>query len=364
VSTAGFRRFPAAVLAEQARALLSGWGFPPEMVAAAADALVDADLMGIDSHGTALLPIYRQFLDDGRFNKAAAPRVERETPASALLDGDGALGQWPATLATDLAVAKARQTGLAAVAVHGSNHFGAAGFYARRAAEQGFVALVASNVFSPAIVPTGGRIARFGTNPLAFAAPAGRHRPFLFDMATSTVALGRVKKAAWRGERVPFGWVLGPDGQPTDDPDLGWSTRLATPLGGTPELSSHKGTGLAAMVEILGGVLARATLAPLRQAPSEGRRPGGIGHFFLLLDPGLFGPPETFRDLLDEMIDALRATPPIDPAQPVLVAGDPEYAARDERERAGVPLPNALVDALRGLAEEAGVPFLLEEGKQ
>ena len=344
-------------LRAQVEAVLSAWGFGDDAVGAAADALAWADLRGIASHGIAMLPVYEGWHRDGRFDVAARPRVVRESPVTATVDGGSGLGFAAARDAMRLAVAKARSTGLAAVAVRRSNHFGAAGHYAEMAARAGLVGLCTTSTVSPAIVPTGGRDARFGTNPIAFAAPGAEGPPFLLDMATSTVALGRLMSAAWRGEPVPEGWALDASGHPTTDPQAGYRARRATPLGGLPELSSHKGTGLAAMVEVLSALLPGATPA---MDEGGGRARGDVGHFVLALDPAAFRGDDGFGAAVDAMCARLRATPPVDPARPVMAAGDPERAALARSRAEGVPLPAALVDALRGLAARAGCAWHLE----
>jgi LDH2 family malate/lactate/ureidoglycolate dehydrogenase len=134
-----------------------------------------------------------------------------------------------------------------------------------------------------------------------------------------------------------------------------------TPLGGTPELASHKGYGLAMMVHILGGALAGGSFSPIRRRTQTPADPDNIGHFFLAIDPEIFRPLAEFQADLDTVLDTLRGTRPADPAQPVLVAGDPEAATREERLRHGIPLPAKLVRRLRQVAERAGVPFLLDE---
>lgn len=337
-------------------AVLSGWGFGGDAVGAAADGLAWADARGIASHGIAMLPIYEGWHRDGRFDASATPRVVRETAVTATLDGGSGLGFAAARDAMRLAIAKARTAGLAAVAVRGSNHFGAAGHYAEMAALAGLVGLCTTSTVSAAIVPTGGRDARFGTNPIAFAAPGAEGPPFLLDMATSTVALGRLMTAAWRGEPVPEGWALDADGRPTTDPQVGYRARRATPLGGLPELSSHKGTGLAAMVEVLSALLPGATPA---MEGAGGRARGDVGHFVLVLDPAAFRDDDGFGAAVDAMCARLRATPPVDPARPVRVPGDPERDALARSRVEGVPLPLALVDALRGVVARAGCAWCL-----
>jgi LDH2 family malate/lactate/ureidoglycolate dehydrogenase len=343
-------------LRAQAGEILEAWGFGPDAVTTAVDGLVWADLRGIASHGVAMLPIYEGWLRAGRFDVAARPTVVAEGPAIATVDGGSGMGFATAHAAMTLAIAKARRLGLAAVAARRSNHFGAAGRWATMASDAGLIGLVTSSTVSPAIVPTGGLAARFGTNPIAFAAPGECGAPFVLDMATSTVALGRLMVASLRGEHVPQGWALGPDGRPTTDPALGYRSRLATPLGALPELSSHKGSGLAAMVEILSVLLSGATLS--MDDPGPGAR-GDVGHCFVVLDPRAFGGGEGFGAALDAMLGRLRATPAADPLRPVLAAGDPERAALARAREHGVVLPRALVEALRGVADRAKCPWVL-----
>lgn len=347
-AAAGPLRVDEGALRAQVAAVLTAWGFPAGAVAAAVDALAWADLRGIPSHGIAMLPIYESWLRAGRFDVRAEPVVVSETPVLATVDGRSGLGFPAARVGMRTAIDKARRTGLAAVAVRRSNHFGAAGHWAAMASDAGLIGVALTSTVSAAIVPTGGLQARFGTNPIAFAAPGAQDDAFLLDMATSTVALGRLMMAAIRGEPVPAGWALGPDGRPTTDPALGYRSRLATPLGGLPELSSHKGSGLAAMVEILSVLLPGATLS--MDDPGPGAL-GDVGHFFAVADPAAFRGDDGFGAALDAMLARLRATPAADPRRPVLAAGDPERAALARSRERGVELPAALVDALRALAD-------------
>jgi LDH2 family malate/lactate/ureidoglycolate dehydrogenase len=174
-------------------------------------------------------------------------------------------------------------------------------------------------------------------------------------MATSTVSLGKLLTAWRKGRSVPAGWALDPAGAPVTDGRRAYEHRLLTPLGGSAEMSSHKGYGLAAMVEVLSSVL--PGMPAWREAPSPHRL---IGHAFLVLDPHRFREGDDFETDLDVMMEALRATSPIDPSQPVLVPGDPEHAARSERDRVGIPLTRSVVEDIRAVAYESGVPFVLD----
>jgi LDH2 family malate/lactate/ureidoglycolate dehydrogenase len=268
----------------------------------------------------------------------------------------------------EMAIAKAKTMSVGVVLVRNSHHFGAAGHYAALAAKQGLVGMVTSATRSINTVPTRGTIPLLGTNPIAFAAPAKRNRPFLLDMATSSTAANKVKVYELNGKALPAGWVLDAKGVPVTDATLAMDTLFnrkahggggLTPLGGTPEQASHKGYGLAMMVHILGGVLSGASFSPIRNRTQRPQDPDNLGHFFMAIDPDAFRDEGEFEDDLDEVIDILHATPPIDPAKPVLVAGDPEAATREERLRDGVPIPQTLADQLRKVCESCDAPFLL-----
>ncbi len=352
-------RIAADPLSRQVEEILRAWGMSAEHALITAARLHHADIRGIDSHGVALLPLYSQLRAEGRIKFQPAIRVLRDSPVTALIDADHGLGHVPSTQAMQLAIDKCRQSGLAAVAVRNSNHFGAAGAYALMAAQTGLIGLAFTSVWNLAIVPTFGADPMFGTNPIAFAAPGERHRVFYLDMATSTVAIGKLKLAALHGKPLEPGWALDATGQVTTDPGIALESRRLTPLGGTRPLGSHKGYGLAAMVEILCTMLAGAWYAPTREARHPGERHVNIGHFFLAIDPKSFRAAGEFEQDLDHMIDALHACRRADPAQPVWVAGDPEAQAMEERSSLGIPVPEALLAQLRSIAVECGVAWRL-----
>jgi LDH2 family malate/lactate/ureidoglycolate dehydrogenase len=346
------RHVPAALWCRQAEDIFAAWGMSAEHAATIADALTAADLMGIDSHGLALLSLYEQQLRSGGANPRPDIRVVLDHAAVALIDADASFGQVPGMMAVDMAAGRAETYGIAAVAIRNSNHYGAAGIYARRLAERGLVGISTSSVWRPAIVPTGGIEPRLGTNPIAFAAPCRNGRPFLLDMATSAAAIGKLRLAQRAEKPIPEGWALTRDGKPQIDPGEALLDVLLVPLGG------YKGFGLATMVEILSSTLSGAAQAPLRGAP-EGRH--DVGHFVLALDPALLrGSREDFAEDMERMVEALRATAPLESDAAVMVAGDPEYRREDERLAHGIPLPDKLERQLRDIAERAGAPFHLE----
>lgn len=343
----------------QIKAILGAWGMAEPALSITTKVMLWADLRGIDSHGISMIQAsYRRMRDEGVIELDPKIEIVVDLPAVATIDGGGGLGHYPSVRAMELAIAKCRQAGVGAVAVRNSNHYGAAGYYAWMAAEAGLIGLSTSGVYAAATVPTFAAEPMFGTNPMAFAAPARRNRPFVLDMATSTVAIGKVVLAQRAGKSLPVGWSLDEQGQPLTDAARARVLRRMTPLGGTRELGSHKGYGLAMMVEILSSTLAGATFAATAGARASGT-PYDVGHFFLALDPGAFRSKDGFLDDLDDMIDALHAVRPADAGQPVLVAGDPEAEIEARRRIEGIPLSTVLIDDLREIARAANAEFTL-----
>ena len=336
------RRVSEQSLRRQVLAILASWGMTEEAASITADHLLYADLCGIDSHGVGMLLHYHRALREGAITVPAEVRVVSETPASALLDGGCGLGHLPADRAMRTAIAKAREAGAAAVAVRNSGHFGAAGSYVRMATEAGLLGLATTNTLEPAVIPTFGAEPILGTNAFAFAAPSATGTDFVLDMATSTASLGK-SWTRWReGRSIPRGWAIDSRGKPIRNGRVAAVQRRLTPLGSSPENASHKGYGLAAMIEILCAAL-----------------PGGrsIGHFFFAIDPTRFRDEGDVESDVDALAARLRATRPIDPGRSVLVAGDPEREARKRRLESGIPLSRSVIEDLRTVARGSGVPF-------
>jgi LDH2 family malate/lactate/ureidoglycolate dehydrogenase len=259
-----------------------------------------------------------------------------------------------------MAIDKAKNNGMASIAVRNSAHYGAAGYYSRMAAREGLIGMAFTNTSAPHVVPTFAAEGRLGTNPIAFTAPAKRHPPFNLDMATSTVAGGKIRNKAVEKQPLPLGWIVDANGKPTTDSSGYFDGVKMTPLGGTRDLGSHKGYGLAAMVEILSAALPGASLV---MSENHGKRTPGtmeIGHFFMAINPTFFRPSGDFEATVDELIDDLHRTEPVDPKQPVMVAGEPEDQIAAERQANGIPIPPGLRETIRKLAAETGAPFLLD----
>jgi len=358
-------RVPSKKINEQLVSVFHAWGMSGAHADVTAEMMVETDLRGVDSHGISMLPTYDQEFRNGRLNMRPVFKTVREAPAIALIDADASLGHPVSAHAMNLAVDKCRQTGVAVVSVFNSHHFGAAGCYSKIAADRGVIGMVTSGTRGVTMVPTFAAEPVMGTNPIAFAAPARRNPPFQLDMATTTVAAGKVKVYKLNHRPLPSGWVV--DGAGASVTEEAEAFRYVferpeggiTPLGGTREAGSHKGYGLAVMVHILGAVLSGGSFSPLRNRTQKPSDPHNIGHFFLAIDPRAFRDEGAFEDDLDQVIDVLHGAKRADAAQPVLVAGDPEMATRQERLEAGVPIPDDLMAQLRGVADRAGVPFVL-----
>jgi LDH2 family malate/lactate/ureidoglycolate dehydrogenase len=249
---------------------------------------------------------------------------------------------------------------MAAAAVYNSAHFGATGYYTLMAAKAGLIGFGCTSASSLQVAPTFGKQAKFGTDPLSFAAPSADGVPFLLDMATTTVAAGRIRNKANEGLPAPDGWLLDAEGRPSNDPLVAREKGgFMTSLGGSPENSSYKGYGLAAMVNILGSCLSGATLIT---DPMHTKKPQGmdIGHFFMAIDPALFREQSEFEADVARFCNDLRATTPADPAQPVMVAGDPQWKFAAQRLKDGIPVGPGLLGQVRQIAQAAAAPWLLD----
>ena len=346
-------RINAEVLERFCAEVLTRFGLEPEDAEISARVLLASDLRGIDSHGLPRMPMYTDRLRHGAVNLHPNFRVVAETPATIAFDADNGMGHPAAYRAMQRCIEKAKETGLCMATVRQSNHFGIAGFYAMMALEAGLCGMAMTNA-TPLVVPTFAREPYLSTAPIAIAIPAGKERPIVIDMATSTVAWGKVEIARREEKPIPEGWALDREGRDTTDPHAAVSL---TPLGWTRELGSHKGYGLALFVEVLCGQLAGAAwsryVSGSRTVPP---RPANIGHAFMAWRIDAFRPEEEFRAEMDQMLAELRAAEPIEGQARVYVPGDPEDIALADRLERGIPVHPTVVEQLRALGAETGVP--------
>ena len=338
------------------RALLAPHGVPDKDAAIIAGCLVSADLRGIDTHGLSRLPGYLDRVRRGLINPRPTLAPKRVTPVAAALDGQDAFGFVVGMRAIEEAIAMAREFGIGIVAARRSTHFGMAASYVLPAVEAGFVALVFSNA-SPAMPPWGGREPLLGTNPFAAGAPAGKFPAFLLDMSPAVAARGKIRRAERRGEKIPLGYALDADGRPTTDPTAALGG-VVLPIGG------YKGSGLAMLMDIFGGVLSGAGYGGgVADQYKVYDRPQDVGHFFLAMRPDLFVSDRDYRDRMDTLIERARGVPKAEGVAEILIAGEPERRYEEQRRREGIPYSAAEIGPLQEEAARAGVAPLAVSGR-
>lgn len=340
-------KIPVSELEKFCRAALRKAGVSENDACITADVLVTTDSWGVFTHGMQSLRGYVRRLRAGGLKANAVPTVVKEEPGWALIDGDSGLGMVTAVFAMRTAMAKARSTGIAYAGVRNSCHFGAAGFYAMLAAQEGFFALAMSNDI-PTVSAPGARGPVLGSNPFAFACPGGKKKPILLDMATSTVAGGKVFAAAARGQKIPSDWIVDRNGLPTDDPTRFPGEGALTPMAG------HKGYGLALMVEVLSAVVTGAAMT--RQVVSwmsdDPALPTGHGAAFFALDLSMITSLAEFEKRIEDLIAELAAAPRAAGAERIYLPGEMEWDRRERALRDGIELPEDVLESLRGLVKD------------
>jgi len=350
-----FKRVKVEKLFELMKRLFLANGLPEQDAHTAADALVSADIRGIDSHGASRMPYYISKLKNGTVNPKPNIRILNELPATALLDGDDGLGPVVAKKAMEIAIEKAKNVGAGLVSVRRSNHFGIAAYYSMMALKEGMIGLAMTNAVS-LVVPTFGAKAMLGTNPLSLAVPAGKLRPFVLDMATSAVPLGKIELAIKNNQKIPAGWLYDNTGEFTDDPTMILKGGALAPLGGTRELGGHKGYGLAMMVDILSAILSDANYGAKQEGLMSMRKePSNVGHFFMAVRVDGFRPLEEFGRTMDDALTALKESPKAKGQERIYIHGEPEFEYEDERRKLGIPLHPQVILSLSILAKADGI---------
>ncbi len=332
---------------------------PPSDAAIAADVLVQADLRGVDSHGINNLSQYIEPLRLGELNPKPTVTKITETSTTALLDGDGGMGLVVGAKAMELCITKAQLSGVGIATVRRSRHFGMAAYHAMMCLPYNMIGVALTNNSSPAIVPTYGNEPMLATNPISVAAPTRNEIPFVLDMATSVVAFSKIGAALTKGEKIPAGWVVDDAGNPINDALEAWNGRRILPLGSTPDGSSHKGYGLAVLVDILTGVLSGGCYGNMatRLPHADPKIRESSSHFFLALRVDVFRPIEEFKDAMDDMLSALRNSAKAPGCNRIYTHGEKEFETLKNRIKYGIPYHAAFVDQLHALSKEYNVPF-------
>ena len=338
------------------------FGVPEEDARTAAAVLQSADLRGIDSHGVARLHSYFDMLTLGRIEPKANVTIVRETPSTATVDGGNGLGLVVGPKANAIAMEKAVAAGSGWVSVRNTNHFGIAGYYVLQALERDLIGWAMTNT-TRLVAPLWGAERMLGTNPIAIAFPGLEEPAIVIDMATTAAAYGKIEIARRAGKRIPTGWAIDRAGATTTDPNAMIDGGAMLPLGSDRDRGGHKGYGLAVMVDVLSAVLSGANWGPfvppfaLRQEIPTRSVGKGIGHFFGALRIDAFIEKDEFKRQIDELVRTLRKTRPAPGTTGPLIPGDPERAAEKTRGREGIPLVTAVVDELRDISRQTGIPL-------
>jgi L-2-hydroxycarboxylate dehydrogenase (NAD+) len=344
-------RFPAAQLEDFiARALVSV-GLHPEDAADCGRLMVGSDLAGFHTHGIFRLGQYVKRIRAGGINVAPDIRIVEEAPATAVVDGDNAMGHLVVQYATRVAIDKALEAGCAWVGARHSNHAGAAAVYVAMAAERNLVALYGTNGSANHMAPWGSSDLLLGTNPIAAAIPGYEEPPVVMDIATTVSSFGKVRTAAQRGEDLPVGWMMDREGKPlTDTKRIDEGTLM--PIGG------HKGYALSLVIGLLAATLSGAQMGVDVEGLGDEvyqRTPVNNGHFIVVVDPARFGDADAFRRSVDKVERTMRAAAPMPGVDSVRVPGDGRAASIREHNANGVPVHAALLKNLDTLAGDLGI---------
>lgn len=331
-------------------------GVNPEDAQVAADVLVAADLRGVESHGVIRLnSYYGTRIASGLIDPTTPMRVINETNSALALDAGNGLGMVASYQAMKRCIQKAGENGMAMVTVRNSNHYGIAGYYAMMALEHDMIGVSFTNS-QPLVAPTYGRTRMLGTNPIAVAVPASHHRPYVLDMATSIVPIGRITVYEKRGQEIPAGWGVDQEGRITTHPAEVHQGALM-PLGGPDFLRGYKGYGLGLLVDIFSGVLSGSMFGA---AVGNLTAPAGVGHFFAALRIDGFRDVESFKQDMDRLMDELQNAPKEAGQERIYIHGEKEFENAERYTREGVPLLESTVASLHEAAKQAGITFDLE----
>jgi LDH2 family malate/lactate/ureidoglycolate dehydrogenase len=340
-------------------------GVEPSNARIASDVLVTADLRGVDSHGVARLSkYYVKYLKQGMVPARFETRIVHETPTTAVMDGGVGLGLVVGVRAMQLAINKAKDHYVGLVAVRNSTHFGIAGYYAMMALEHNMIGISTTNA-KAIVLPTFGRDVMLGTNPISIAVPAGEERPFVLDMATSTVPQGKLEVYERLGKPIPSGWATDEKGRLSTDTSRVLRNIIERrgggllPLGGMgEELGGHKGYGLALAVDIFAAMLSGAACSALTDLGDETGRPlpSNLGHFFGAIRIDGFRPLSEFKASMDDLIRRIKNSSKTDGASRIYIHGEKEFETSERRGREGIPLDPKVSQDLERVAKEMSLP--------
>lgn len=319
-------------------------GIPAQDAEMISHVLVTTDMRGVHSHGVVRSARYIDCIQAGGIKSAAELEIIEESSSHLRVSAAGGLGIPASVKTTEKLIEKAKLAPIAVATVNHSDHYGAAGYYAMRCAEEGLIGFSMSNT-CPLVAVSGGASNGIGNNPFAYACPAGKYRAILFDVCMSVVASGKIEIASKERKKIPFGWILDKDGNPTDDPDQIYHGAVMLPFGG------HKGYGIAVMVEMMTALLGNSgLLSGVKSWNTVPGRDADTGHSFLAINPAFFGGLDNFVARTEKMIEELKGGKKAEGVEKIFYPGEMEFAREDEAKVKGVPLSEASVNELKRAA--------------
>ncbi len=311
-----------------------------------AESLIDADLKGIRSHGLIRLPIYIKRMESGVIDTTKEVKAVREKGSVKILNANHGLGQVAGVRSMETAIAIAKQFGVGICGVFNSNHFGALGYYTELASKTAMIGLAVTNTF-PAMAPLGGKEKVIGNNPFAISVPRSRDFPITYDVSTSTVAYGKIMVAQREGKKIPFGWALDNEGNPTDDPD-----EVILQKGSLTPFEKHKGYGLAFVLEIFAGVLTGASFGRQIHSMFDLKELAGLGHFMMAIDIEHFMEMENFYDRLEQFVQSIKFSGLAKGTEEILIPGEVEHRNKKVNMEKGLTYDLPLVEEINTLARK------------
>ena len=352
LETKDIKRFSAKVILGFIYKVFIAAGMPEEDSRIVSQLITEADINGCDGHGIFRLPGYIRRIKEGGINLKPNIRIERQKSGMALVDGDNAQGHLVMRFCTELAMKKAKDSGVAWVGVHDSNHAGPAALYTRMPLAHDMIGLYVAIGNANHLPPWGGIEMLLSTNPISIAVPRKNGPPIVLDMATTVAAYGKVKTAAQRGEKIPEGWMIDKNGQPLTDPTKSEQGFLM-PIGGP------KGYGLALMFGLLAGTLNGAAFGKdVIDFNADFKTPTNTGQFITAIDISAFGDVENFKNNVDNVYRTFKASATLPGYDEVLLPGEQSYKKRQDRTANGVPVHDGLLKSLNITADQLGVDRL------
>ena len=351
-------------LFQTTHAILVSMGFSKEHATTCTTVLLAAEKRGFATHGIARVGEYHRLWKAGRINTNPIPKIVRETPSTAVVDGDATMGMIPGKFSMELAIEKAKNVGTGWVSTRNSTNFGIAGHYAMMALEHDMIGITMTNA-TPLVAPTFSAEAMLGTNPIAVAIPTLSHPPFVADFATAPINRGKFTMAAKKGEKLGFGFAQDSEGKPSDDPTILERGGAILPLGMDREHGSHKGYCLASIVDIFSAVFSGANYGPFVPPmvpylnPLDQKVGEGVGHFFGAMRIDAFEEALVFKQRMDHWWETFKNAKPVE-GKKVFIPGEIEFENEKRALIEGISLVPHVEKELRAIIEEQHVASLLE----